>query len=56
MVISLVAQCEPLGLMQVAGRRGKFSHLCYFAVRLCEGGKFLTGAGEKRRKLYVRAK
>jgi hypothetical protein len=42
--------------MQVAGRRGKCSHLWYFAVRRSESGKFLTGAGEKRRKLSVCAK
>jgi len=28
-------------------KQGKCSHLCYFAVRLSEGGKFLTGAGKK---------
>ena len=40
----------------MAVRRGKCSHLCYIAVRRSEVGKFVTGAGEKRRKLSVRAK
>ena len=55
-LINLSSVREPIGLMQVAGRRGKCSHLCYFAVRRSDRGKFLTGSGEKRRKLSVCAK